>query len=568
MTNSKILLIDDDLLVSKTLRLLFQKKAYSVDCAANAIEALTLAAVNEYDIVISDIRMPGENGVIAVEKIKKIYQDKHIYCGFIFISGYAEEDTPAHAVRLGVTRFLFKPFSNDAILKSIEQELELVRQERLLKNPSHLQKVGSVRTVKPRFNDLGVKRVVVTGVGVISPSGIGKDEYWTGLAEGKNCVGAISYFDSTPFPSKASAEARSFRPEEFIEDKGEIRRMGRTAQFGVAAANLAVKDAFQNRADKLPTDAGVILGSAIAGLEYVETDFRALERGGVRKVRPYLGIAGFAGGASSEISRSLSIKGASITISTGCTSATDAMGYAFNQIRFGKATTLITGGADASVTSGILAAFCQMGAVSMWQNDLHRASRPFNKDRGGFVLGEGSWVFVFEEYSEALKRGAKIYCEIIGYGATCDAWHMAKPHPSGDFTAQAIQLSIDDAGIPANSVDLFEAYGNGTPLNDSYETGVIKKVFGEHAYKLMVPSIKSMLGHPLGASGGQQLAAAIMAFQEGIVHPTINYEVPDPECDLDYVSNSSRSCKVDIALCSSIAFGAKNSALIARSIKK
>jgi 3-oxoacyl-[acyl-carrier-protein] synthase II len=203
-----------------------------------------------------------------------------------------------------------------------------------------------------------------------------------------------------------------------------------------------------------------------------------------------------------------------------------------------------------------------MGAVSMWPDEFHRASRPFNKDRDGFVLGEGAWIFVFEELEHALQRKAKIYGEVAGYGATCDAWHMAKPHPSGEFTARAISSALENACVAPEEVGLFEAYGNSTPVNDSYETGVIKKVFGKHAYNLVVPSIKSMIGHPLGASGAQQVAAVAMVFQEGIVHPTINYEVPDPECDLNYVPNQSSKRKVDVAVCSSIAFGAKNSAVV------
>ncbi len=558
----KILLIDDDLLVSKSLARLLEKNGYEVGTAHNAPDGIALAAVTNFDLIISDIRMPGQNGIVAVQKIKEIYEKKNIYAGFLLISGYAEEDTPEHAIRLGINKFLFKPFSNEIFLKSVTEELDLIEKERQLKKPQNLP-VPNIVIPKSK-KEFDRKRVVVTGIGCVSPSGIGKEAYWKGLKQGLNCVDKISSFDCSSFSSKASAEVRNFSPQDFISDKGEIKRMGRTSHLGIAASRLAVADA--KFSEKLPSDVGVILGSAISGLEYVEVDFRALERGGVRKVRPYLGIAGFAGAASSEISRALEIKGSSITISTGCTSSTDAMGYALDQIRFEKSKILITGGSDASVTPGILAAFCQMGAVTSWQNDLHRASRPFNKDRAGFVLGEGSWIFVFEEYDHAIRRGANIYCEVIGYGSTCDAWHMAKPHPSGEFTAQAIQNALNDAGVQPNQIDLFEAYGNGTPINDNYETGVVKKVFGQHAYKLMMPSIKSMLGHPLGASGGQQLAGAILAFRESIVHPTINYEIPDPECDLDYVPNKYRERNVDFAICSSIAFGAKNSALISKKI--
>lgn len=410
------------------------------------------------------------------------------------------------------------------------------------------------------------RRVVITGFGVVSPNGIGINEFWRGLQIGKSCIDKISFFDSSTFPSKVASEIRSFTPDAFIEDKSQIKRMGRSAHLGIAAAVQAVRDAgllFDKNASFENT--GVIIGSATSGLEYVEPDFRTLESRGVRRVRPYLGIAGFGGAVSSEISRALKIRGPSITISTGCTASTDAMGMALESIRTGRLKTVVTGGTDACVTPGILAAFCQMGAVTFRNNGNHAtASRPFNKDRDGFVLGEGSWMFVFEEREQALARRSEVYGEIAGYAATCDAWHMAKPHPSGEYTAEAIRLAIQDAGLTPNDIDMYSAYGNGTPINDSYETSVIKKVFGSRAYKIPVVSIKSMLGHPLGASGAQELAGVLLAIKEGFVHPTINQEVPDPECDLDYVPNKGRTMKVRTALCNSIAFGAKNSALVVK----
>ncbi|OGW79691.1 MAG: hypothetical protein A2Z83_00450 [Omnitrophica bacterium GWA2_52_8] len=404
------------------------------------------------------------------------------------------------------------------------------------------------------------RRVVITGIGAVAPSGIGKEAYWQGLRTGKNCVDKITFFDVSLFPSKMAAEIHDLNPSDFISQHSEVKRMGRSSHLGVAAARLAIEDSKLN--DKLISPASVLIGSATAGIEYIVPEVRAMERGGIRKMRPYLGIAGFGGSISSEISRAIGGHAASHTISTGCTSSTDAMGYALRQIQFGFSDVIVAGGADACVNEGILGAFCQMGAVSTRSYDFHKASRPFNKDRDGFVIAEGSWIFIFEELEHALKREAKIYGEIIGYGTTCDAWHMAKPCPSGEYTARAIEMALEDGSILPEQVDVFEAYGNATPINDSYETAIVKNFFGQHAYKIAMPSVKSMLGHPIGAAGAQQMAAALYALTEGIIHPTINYEVPDPECDLNYIPNKAQSGMFEIAVCNSLAFGSKNSAII------
>lgn len=558
----KILLIDDDTLVVKTLSRLLTTKGYKVETALNAIEAISKVAVSDFDLVISDIRMPGDNGIIAIEKIKQIYEERKIVCGYILISGYAEEDTPAHAIRLGVDKFIYKPFENVVFLKNIEEELDLVQKQRALKEMPR-KALPLVITTPERARR---KRAVITGIGVIAPTGIGKEAYWKGLKEGKNCVDKITLFDASTYSSKMAAEVRDFNPCDFISQHSEIKRMGRSSHLAIAASRLAIEDAKLN--GRSLSDISVILGSGTAGIEYVVPEVCALERGGVRKMKPYLGIAGFGGSISSEICRAIGAQAASHTISTGCTSATDAMGYALRQIQFGLSDIILTGGADACVDPGILGAFCQMGAVSTRNHDYKKASRPFNKDRDGFVIAEGSWVFILEELERALKRKARIYGELVGYGTTCDAWHMAKPHPSGEFTARAIQLALEDAGITPEEVEIFEAYGNATPVNDSYETAVVKKVFGKYAYKMAVPSVKSMFGHPIGASGAQQVAAALMAINEGFIHPTINYEVPDPECDLNCIPNNGRNGRFEIALCNSLAFGGKNSAILVKGIRE
>lgn len=560
LSGIKILLIDDDPLVAKTLKKLLERAGYRVTSATSAKEGIALAGASDFNLVISDIRMPGQSGIVAVQKIKEAYEAKGVPCGFMFITGYAEEDSPAHAIRLGVNKFLFKPFDNEAFLTAVREELALLEEERKLKEAAEAPPL--LPRKKPVRERLPLKRVVITGIGVIAPSGIGKEAYWKGLREGKNCVDRISSFDCSTFPSKMAAEIRDFNPHDFIQERNEIKRMGRSSHLAIAATKLALEDANLNGPAR--PGLGVVIGSAVSGVEYIEPDMRALERGGVRKVRPFLGIAGFAGAISSEVSRAIGAQGPSLTISTGCTSSTDAFGYALKQIRYGESEILVVGGADACVTSGIVAAFSQMGALSTRKDDFSKASRPFDRDRDGFVIAEGSWIFILEELEHALKRKAKIYGELIGYGATCDAWHMARPHPSGEYTAAAIRGALEDAGIEPGEVDLFEAYGNATPINDSYETAVVKKVFGKHAEKFLMPSVKSMLGHPIGAAGAQQLAAALLALNEGYIHPTINYEVPDPECDLDYVPNQGREGKFRAAVCNSLAFGAKNAAIVVK----
>jgi 3-oxoacyl-[acyl-carrier-protein] synthase II len=409
------------------------------------------------------------------------------------------------------------------------------------------------------------RRVVITGIGCVAPNGIGKEAFWAGLREGRNCVDKITFFDVSNFPSKAAAEIRDFKPSDFISESNEIKRTSRSAHLAIAGAKLALMDARLQR-HKTP-ELSVIIGSSTSGVEYLLPEAYAFERSGITKVRPYVGIAGFVGSISSEVSRFIGAQGPSLTLSTGCTSSTDAMGYALRQIQYGFSDIVVSGGSDACVSDGILAAFCRMGATSTRNHDFKRASRPFNKDRDGFVIAEGAWIFLLEELEHALARKANIYGELRGYGASCDAWHMTKPDPTGEPLARAIRMAIEDAGIQPEEVDLFEAYGNSTPINDSYETAVIKKVFEKHANDLVVPSVKSMIGHPIGAAGSAQVASALLALNGGFIHPTINYEVPDPECDLDYVPNQGRKGKFDIALCNSLAFGGKNACLVIRSFK-
>lgn len=558
----KILLIDDDVLVAKTLSNLLTRKGYEVTVAHTADEAVTSSKNASFDLVISDIRMPGKSGIWAIGNVKETLESRGIHAAYLFITGFPEEDTPAHAIRLGVNKILFKPFDTDEFLGTIVEEISLLEEEeRLRTGPVE----APVRIKKKPKKQIPLCRAVITGVGCVTPGGIGKSSFWQSLREGRNCIDQISFFDASRFPSKMAAEIKDFRPSDFIREHSEIKRMARSSQLAVAAAKLALADAKISGSEA--ADLSVIVGSSTSGVEYLLPEAYLFERGGLQKVGPYVGIAGFAGSISSEISRFTGAKGLSHTLSTGCTSSTDAMGHTLRQIQYGLSDVVITGGADACVNDGILAAFCRMGAVSTRNGDYKKASRPFNKDRDGFVIAEGAWIFVVEELECARARKATIYAELLGYGATCDAWHMAKPHPSGEQAALAIQMALEDAGVGPEQVDIFEAYGNSTRINDTYETSVIKRVFGTHAPRLVVPSIKSMLGHPIGAAGAGQVAAALMALHQGFIHPTINYEVPDPECDLDYVPNKGREGKFEVALCNSLAFGGKNACLALRSFR-
>lgn len=419
-----------------------------------------------------------------------------------------------------------------------------------------------IKDRKETARQITTRKVVITGIGALAPNGIGREAFWRGLTEGSNGIDHISFFDPSQHSSKIAAEIRGFDPKNFIPPK-EIKRMGRSSHLAIAAAQLAVLDGNLTLTNNIKNRLAVIIGTGASGLEYAEEEFYLGRAFGVTKMSPYTAIAIYGGAISSEISRSLGLTGPSITISTGCTGSIDAMGNALRTLRDGPIDIILTGGADAPISPGILGAFCQMGAVSTNFNHApQKASRPFNKDRDGFVIGEGAWIFIFEELKHALRRGAKIYAEVVGYGSTCDAFHMSRPLPSGKYSVEAMNLALLDAMIHPEEVDYINAYGNATPINDSYETMVIKKVFSKHAYELMVSSTKSMIGHAIGACGAGGVAAALLAISEGIVHPTINYENPDPDCDLNYVANEARRYETKIALCNTLAFGSKNAVMI------
>lgn len=450
--------------------------------------------------------------------------------------------------------------------KSIDFRDKRIEERRLLDRRSNIEELQEAY----RKNEILIKnikkslqrRVVITGMGVVAPNGIGKDAFWKAIKEGKNCVDRITSFDPSGFPSQVAAEIKNFNPEDFIAAR-DVHKMARSSHLAIAAAKEAVKDSKLKIELSNTSQIGVIVGAGAAGIEYAEKEMYKFWHEGHNKISPYASTASFSGSLSGNLSRILNVKGISLTVSNGCTGGNDAIGYALNSIRHGMCDIIFTGGAESLIIPSFVEAFCQLGALSTKRNhEPKKACRPFNIDRDGFVIGEGAWIIVLEELEHALRRKAIIYAEIIGYGATCDAYHITRPLPSGEETANAMKHALRDASIEPEEVDYINAHGTSTPLNDKSETLAIKKAFGKHAFSLAVSSTKSMIGHPQGASGACGVAVSALAIFNNFLPATINYENPDPECDLDYVPNKGRNAIVNVALSNSIGFGSKNSTIV------
>jgi 3-oxoacyl-[acyl-carrier-protein] synthase II len=409
------------------------------------------------------------------------------------------------------------------------------------------------------------RRVVVTGMGAIGPNGQGIDAFWESTRDGVSGIDRISSFDSEALPCRVAGEVKNFHPAEFLPQK-ELKRMGRAVPLAIAAtrealAGAAVALEHANLDERRSW--GVVLGSGGGAPDFIEGQYRLFFSDQLRRVSAYNVSSSTLGTLSSEISLHFGLHGPSHMISTGCTSSTDAIGYAFNMIRFGLADHLICGGVDATITPAIMHGFCVMQVVStLYNDDPRRASRPFDRRRDGFVLGEGAWVLVLEEREHALARAAPVYAEVMGYGSTCDAYHRVRLDPRGEEPARAMTVAIQDAGIAKEEVGYLALHGTATELNDKTESLAVKLCFGRQAYEIPMSSIKSMIGHPQGASGAAGVVAAILGMNHGFLPPTINYQEPDPECDLNYIPNRGIAKPVDVSLCNCIGFGSKNSALV------
>ncbi len=411
-----------------------------------------------------------------------------------------------------------------------------------------------------------LKRVVVTGIGVITPVGNSLEEFWTNLTGGKSGVGPITRFDTEGYTSKIAAEVKGFEPADYI-DRKEARRMDRFTQFAVAATSMAVENARLDFEKLNRARCGVILGSGVGGIETLEEQHKILLERGPGRISPFFIPMMISNMGSGRVSIQFGLRGFNVTTTSACASSTNAIGDAFKLIQRGQADLMITGGTEAPLTPLAVAGFCAMKALSTRNDDPAGASRPFEAGRNGFVIGEGAVILVLEEMQHALDRGAEILAEITGYGASCDAYHISAPDPEGTGAALAMRLALDDAGLAPGQVDYINAHGTSTPLGDKLETVAIKEVFGEHAGKLAVSSTKSMTGHLLGSAGGLEAAACVLSITRGIIPPTINMVQPDPDCDLDYVPNIARQKKVAVAMTNSFGFGGHNATLVLESFR-
>jgi 3-oxoacyl-[acyl-carrier-protein] synthase II len=403
------------------------------------------------------------------------------------------------------------------------------------------------------------RRVVVTGVGAVTPLGCNVETTWNNIKNGVSGVGPLTRVNADEYPAKVAAEIRDFNVEDFI-DKKDARKMDRFTHYAVAASLMAVKDADLTITEENAPRVGVWIGSGIGGMETFENQFETFINRGYRRVSPFFVPMMIPDMATGQVSITLGARGFNSCTVTACATGTNSIGDAFKVIQRGDADVMVTGGAEAPITRMSLAGFCANTALSTNQ-DPSKASRPFDKNRDGFVMGEGAGIVILEELEHAQARGAKIYAEIVGYGATGDAYHITAPAPEGEGGARAMKMALEDGNLKAEDIDYINAHGTSTEYNDKYETFAIKTVFGEHAYKLAVSSTKSMTGHLLGAAGGVEAIFTVLALHENILPPTINLETPDPECDLDYVPNEARQRVIKAAISNSLGFGGHNATI-------
>lgn len=409
-------------------------------------------------------------------------------------------------------------------------------------------------------------RVAITGIGAVSPNGIGRERFWQATRNGESGVRRITRFDTTGYVVQVAGQVPDeFDEKEYVEvkDRPHVSR-------AVPLAAAAVAEAFQDAGldpHKMTRDElreiGVIVGSGGGSQDFTEEQYRLYYTGHLKQCSVYTIPTGTIGTLASEVSMRFGLRGLSHIISTGCTSSTDAIGYAFHHIKTGMLKTMIAGGVDSPIAPLILRGFQLMRIMSTrWNHEPQRASRPFSRDRDGFVIAEGAWFFVLEEMDSARERGAHIYGEIVGYGSTCEAFHRVRLEECGEEPARAIGMALSEAGVPPSAVQYISYHGTSTELNDRIETRAVKLAFDGHAYKLPGSSLKSLIGHPQGACGAAGVAATLLAMRDGVVHPTINVDEPDPECDLDYVPDAGRKVAIEYAVANCIAFGSKNSALV------
>jgi 3-oxoacyl-[acyl-carrier-protein] synthase II len=407
------------------------------------------------------------------------------------------------------------------------------------------------------------RRVVVTGMGTVNPLGNCVKDFWVAAKAGENGIDGLTRFDVTQYPSRIAGEVKGFAPEKLLGAR-DARRMDRFTQFVVVASIEAMADAGLKDGDTDPERFGVILGNGIGGIETLEAAFRKISEKGPMSIHPLTIPMMISNEAAGNIAIRFQAQGPCFTVVTACASSNDALGDAFRMIREGAVDVMIAGGTEAPIVPLGLAGFCQLQAVSTRNDDPAHASRPFDKDRDGFVIAEGAGLLVLEELEHAKKRGARIYAEMGGYGVSCDANHLTAPHPEGRGAIQAMRMAVSSAGMAVTDIDYINAHGTSTPINDPIETKAIKAVFGDHAKKLKVSSTKSMTGHLLGAAGGIEAVVTVLAIHDQFLPPTRNFENPDPECDLDYVPGKGHPGQVRAAISNGLGFGGHNSVVLFR----
>jgi len=405
------------------------------------------------------------------------------------------------------------------------------------------------------------RRVVVTGVGLLTPLGIGTEASWEAIKAGKSGIGPITQFDASAFSCRIAGEVKDFDPARYIEKK-EIKKMGRFIQFAIAAAECALAASGLKVAPEFAENVGVYIGSGIGGFEVIEREHQTLLEQGPRRISPFFIPATIINLASGYVSIRSGAKGPNSATATACTTSAHSIGDSFRLIQRGEADAMICGGTEACITPMGIGGFAAMRALSTRNDEPERASRPWDRDRDGFVVGEGAGILVLEELEFARRRGARILAEIVGYGMSADAFHVTSPPPDGEGAYRVMRNAMRDAGIQPEQIEYVNAHGTSTDVGDRAETGAIKRAFGDHAYKVAVSSTKSMTGHLLGGAGGLEAGITVMAIRDQIAPPTINYENQDPECDLDYVPNVARPMKIDYALSNSFGFGGTNGSLI------
>ncbi len=410
------------------------------------------------------------------------------------------------------------------------------------------------------------KRVVVTGLGAVTPIGIGKDEFWQALLAGKSGIGKITRFDASEYTTQIAGEVKDFDPTKYI-DKKEAKRMDPFTQFAVAASKMAFEDSGIDLESEDRTRIGTMIGTGIGGMDTLNEQYHNLFDKGPNRISPFFIPMMIGNMAAGQTSITFGLQGPCSCVMTACATGTNAIGDAFKIIQRGDADVMVAGGTEAAISPIAVAGFCSMKALSTRNDEPEKASRPFDKDRNGFVMGEGAGVVILESLEHAIARGAHIYAEIVGYGSNADAYHITAPAPEGAQAAKCMAMALKDGGIEAEAVDYINAHGTSTPLNDKNETLAIKSLFGEHAYKLAVSSIKSMTGHLLGAAGGIECIATVLTLENDMIPPTINCDEPDEEMDLDYVPHTSRKQVVNVALSNSLGFGGHNATILLKKFK-